>query len=348
MKKRLRRNFLRSKKPEHLIIFVHGLSNKPPKELLRQWYIDSVWEGLKMAEYEVKAFDLEVVYWADLMYPKPLDPKIKDKKHPLYIDEPYVPFDGKYQRTTHNKRNTILDKVERWLESLFLKKQPWINLDYVFDIVTRRIVKDLYIYYRQKIKGENDVEEVAREVIRRRLVRKLKRNKHKKIMLISHSMGSIIAYDVLTHVLPHIEVDLFVTIGSPLGLPMIKREIFKELNLEFDANDRLPTPENITGGWYNLSDHRDAISADSSLSDDYQPNSKGIGPQDIEIINTYQMDGVANVHKSFGYLRAPQMIGIIYKFITEKEEGFLESIFNKCKTLIGEAVDAVEQIGLKQ
>ncbi|MEL7147065.1 MAG: hypothetical protein AAFO69_11900, partial [Bacteroidota bacterium] len=304
MRKRPLRNFLKGKKKEHVIIFVHGLSNKPPKELLRQWYIDSIWEGLKMADLKVDAFSLEVVYWADLMYPKPLDPMIKDKKHPLYLDEPYVPFDGKYQRTTHNKRNTFIDKFERWLESLFLKKQPWINLDYVFDIVTRRIVKDLYIYYRQNIKGEDNVEELARQVIRRRLVRKLKRNKYKKVMLISHSMGSIIAYDVLTHVLPDIKIDMFVTIGSPLGLPMIKREIFKELQLQFDSEKRLPTPENVIGAWYNLSDPRDAISADSRLMDDYSPNSLGVGPQDIAIVNTYQMNGVANVHKSFGYLRA--------------------------------------------
>ncbi len=332
---------LRRKKKEHLIIFVHGLANKPPKDLLRKWYTESIWEGLKMSQLTVESFDLEVVYWADLMYPKPLDPNIKDKKHPLYLDEPYVPFDGKYKRTTTNKKKTFLDKLENKLETLFMKNYRWINLDYIFDLVTSRILKDLYIYYRKTLKKEGEIEEVARKVIRNRLTKKLRRNKHKKIMLISHSMGSIIAYDVLLHAVPNIQIDSFITIGSPLGLPMIKREIFKELNMEFDVNKKLPTPENIIGNWYNLSDTQDAISADKSLEDDYTANSKGIGPRDIEIVNTYEINGVTNVHKSFGYLRSPEMIAAIYQFITEKEIGLLENLINKCKEYIEEVIDNV-------
>ncbi|MGB3465524.1 MAG: hypothetical protein WBA74_09645, partial [Cyclobacteriaceae bacterium] len=266
---------LGKKKKQRLIIFIHGLANKPPKDLLRKWYMESIWEGMRIAKLHVDSFQLEVVYWADLMYPKPLDPTIKDEKHPLYLDEPYVPFDGKYKRTTTNKKKTFLDKIEARLELLFMKNYRWINLDYIFDLVTRRIVRDLYIYYRKTLKNEGEIEEVARQVIRNRLIKMLKRNKNKKIMLISHSMGSIIAYDVLLHAVPSVKIDSFVTMGSPLGLPMIKREIFKELNREFDSNQKLPTPENVIGHWYNFSDSEDAISADKWLEDDYTVNSKG-------------------------------------------------------------------------
>lgn len=340
MKKRILPS-LRNRKKEHLIIFIHGLANKPPKDLLKKWYIESIWEGLKMSRLTVDSFELEVVYWADLMYPKPLDPNITDKKHPLYLDEPYIPFDGKFKRTTTNKKKTFLDRLEEKLETLFMKNYRWINLDYIFDLITSRIVKDLYIYYRKTIKKEGDTEEVARKVIRNRLIKKLRRNKHKKIMLISHSMGSIIAYDVLLHALPNIEIDYFVTIGSPLGLPMIKREIFKELNLEFDVNKKLPTPENIIGHWYNFSDSNDAISADKSLEDDYKVNGRGVGPKDVEIVNTYEINGVANAHKSFGYLRAPEMVATIYHFITEKEPGLIENLISKCKEYIEEVIENV-------
>jgi len=332
---------LRKPKKEHLIIFIHGLANKPPKDLLKKWYTESIWEGLKISRLAVDSFDLEVVYWADLMYPKPLDPKIKDKKHALYLDEPYGPFDGKYKRTTTNKKRTFLDKIETRLETLFLKNYRWINLDYIFDMVTSRILKDLYIYYRKNIKKEGEIEEVARKVIRRRLIKKIRLNKHKKIMLVSHSMGSIIAYDVLLHALPNVKIDTLITLGSPLGLPMIKREIFKELNMEFDANKKLPTPENVIGHWYNLSDVHDAISADHYLEDDYTSNSLGIGPKDIEIVNTYEINGVPNAHKSFGYLRSPEMIAVIYQFITEKELGMLDNLIDKCKQYIGEVIDSV-------
>jgi len=179
-------------------------------------------------------------------------------------------------------------------------------------------------------------------IIRQRLVKKIRRNQKKKIMLISHSMGSIIAYDVLLHTLPDIPIDTFITIGSPLGLPMIKREIFKELKLDFDPGVKLPTPENIVKHWYNFSDINDAISADHYLQDDYEPNSKGVGPRDIEVINTYKINGVANVHKSFGYLRAPEMIAAIYEFVTEQESGLIDGLIDKCKQYIGEVLDKIK------
>ena len=57
-------------------------------------------------------------------------------------------------------------------------------------------------------------------------------------MLIGHSMGSIIAYDVLRIVgrqTPLVPVDHFITIGSPLGLPHVKTKIYEE-------NDLVRTP----------------------------------------------------------------------------------------------------------
>ncbi len=335
----------KKKKPEHLIIFIHGLSNKPPKDILRKWYIQSIWEGLKIAELEVDCFDLEVVYWADLLYPKPLDPNIKDKKHHLYLDEPYIPFQSasEFRSPIGRNKKSILDRIESRLEKFFLKNHKWINLDAIIDFITSRIVKDLHVYYRKTFKGEGEIEEYARVIIRQRLVKKLRRNKEKKIMLISHSMGSIIAYDVLLHALPNVTIDTLVTIGSPLGLPMIKREIFKELKLDFDPKVKLPTPENIEKKWYNFSDINDAISADHYLEDDYRPNSKGIGPRDIQVVNTYKINGVTNVHKSFGYLRAPEMVAAIYEFITEEDPNFFEGLIDKCKKYIGEVLDKVAE-----
>ena len=41
-------------------------------------------------------------------------------------------------------------------------------------------------------------------------------------------MGSIVAYDVMTQYAPDVSIDTFVTIGSPLGLPIIKSKIVAE------------------------------------------------------------------------------------------------------------------------
>ena len=111
--------------------------------------------------------------------------------------------------------------------------------------------------------------------------------------------------------------------------------------MEFDVNKKLPTPENVVGHWYNFSDSNDAISADKSLEDDYKANEKGIGPKDVEIVNTYEINGVANAHKSFGYLRAPEMIAAIYHFVTDKDPLLIENLISKCKQHTEEVIENV-------
>jgi hypothetical protein len=75
-------------------------------------------------------------------------------------------------------------------------------------------------------------------------------------------------------------------------------------------------PEGITDSWINMSDLRDRIALDHTLEDDYQANSRGLRVRDIYVFNDYEMDGNPNPHKSFGYLRTPEMAEII--------DGFLE------------------------
>jgi hypothetical protein len=65
-----------------------------------------------------------------------------------------------------------------------------------------------------------------------------------------------------------------------------------------------------------MSDLRDRIALDHTLEDDYQANSRGLRVRDIYVFNDYEMDGNPNPHKSFGYLRTPEMAEII--------DGFLE------------------------
>ena len=41
------------------------------------------------------------------------------------------------------------------------------------------------------------------------------------MLVITHSMGSIITYDVLVHSENNIKIDSLVTMGSPLGIPFM-------------------------------------------------------------------------------------------------------------------------------
>lgn len=68
-------------------------------------------------------------------------------------------------------------------------------------------------------------------------------------MVIAHSMGTIISYDVLREIgreHPGMTVEHYVTIGSPLGLPHVKKKISEE--------NRLVRTPSIVRRWSNLAD----------------------------------------------------------------------------------------------
>ena len=86
-------------------------------------------------------------------------------------------------------------------------------------------------------------------------------------------MGSIVAFDVLDQN-PHLRIDTLVTIGSPLGFPVVIGRIAAERNGTAHPRDRaLPIPDSIRQAWYNLADIEDYVAFDFSLADDFLGNS---------------------------------------------------------------------------
>ncbi|MDN5205120.1 alpha/beta hydrolase [Fulvivirgaceae bacterium BMA10] len=321
-----------SKRHDKIIILIHGLGNKPPRRLLRKWYFKSIQEGLSQVGSNLHHHDFELVYWADLLYSKPLDPIINTPDHPLYIDEPYVPSQEMERDLDNVKlRKKIFKRLEKVVDKVFLSKNSFINAEYIFDFIISWNFKDLHTYYRKKVKVDEKSENAAKRVIRKRLTKVLAKHKDKKILLIAHSMGSIISYDVLTRFSEDVQINTLVTVGSPLGLSMIKREISKENGITFTKNTMLPTPKNIRRAWYNIADVHDHVATNHRLNDDYAPNQNNISPEDITVENDYQYQGKVNPHKSFGYLRTPPMAKIIDEFLHEKESNIMERFMRRFK-----------------
>lgn len=321
------------RKQKKVIIFIHGLKNKPPQRLLHKWYRKSIVEGYKRRGKIPKHFKLDIAYWADILYSQPLDPLIKDKEHSLYISGPYV-----HAAIESNKNRAIPEKTyyphfEKVIDSIFLSKNKIINVKSIFSWIAGKSFKDLHTYYREDLVTDGAIKESAKKIIRKRLINLLQKHKDKEILLIGHSMGSIIAYDVLTFDTPNIPIHTFVTIGSPLGLPMIKREIFEELEIEFNSDSKLPTPSNIIMNWYNLADLDDNVAINHEINGDYKPNSEGICPIDKVVMNDFAYDGEVNPHKSFGYLRSREVTKIIDAFLSQKEQGIFTIFIDKLKGL---------------
>lgn len=316
-------NIFKKRKKRTIIIGIHGLSNKPHKRLLKQWWRKSIEEGLINIKSPKIKFDFRMVYWADILYEKPLNPKIKDSENPLYLDEPYI--------TSHSlqtdQEKTFWQRTKNFgqylKELIFLGKFGLNNFRRPFDYIISQGFRDLDVYYNEGLEKDEMMEsEPIKIQIRKRLSKTIRKHKNKNILILSHSMGSIITYDVLYQLQEEVTIDTLVTLGSPLGLPLIRENVIKEHQMNHDDNFQPPTPNNLEH-WYNFSDKEDNIAAFNKLSDNYKPNNKGVKPIGKLVYNDYKLFHTENAHKSYGYLRTKEVATLISSFLSEGRSSIL-------------------------
>ena len=272
-----------------VILGIHGLANKPPADILADWWEKSIREGLKKnTGIDNANFVFESVYWADVMYDEPN----------LKPENPYKEAgEGELKTYEDSWMDLVRAKVLDWGGDILDTAKKCLGIDRTADAVLEHKLKDLSKYYQ---------DETVRNTLRSRLRDKILENRDNRIMLLAHSMGTIIAYDVLRDMgkhYPRLVIDHFVTLGSPLGLPHVKYKIAQESNY-------VRTPS-IVKRWSNFADKRDPVALDVHLAGDYAPNSDGVRVKDDLIAN----DWGGLYHHSFGYLRAPEVSKAIRDFI---------------------------------
>ncbi len=312
-----------------VIIGIHGLANKPEKDLLQKWWRDSMEEGFKMHGIDKELPAFELVYWADIIYDKPLDPFERDQESIYYMDEPYSESSVKEDEDSHSMRQRINDFMTSQLNRIFLNEDRTLNYSFITDMLINKYFNDLQLYYSDGEESGMQMQNRVRDRIRERLVETIRRYKGYDICIVAHSMGSIIAYDVLSYYLPDVKIKAFITIGSPLGLPIVASKIAQEHRKRDLDSGTIMTPPSIEWGWFNLADLKDTIAVDYKLSDNFTSNSRGVAPSDFLVYNNYQINGTKNPHKSFGYLRSAEFSQILSQFIAMKKLTFAERLLRK-------------------
>ena len=150
-----------------------------------------------------------------------------------------------------------------------------------------------------------------RDILKKQLRIKFDNNEH--VLLIAHSMGSVIAYDTLWE-LSHLDnlngnVDLL-TIGSPLGMNYIQKRL---MGNKYTGKKKYPTNINR---WINISAIGDVTALDRIFSDDFSEM------LELKLINSIEdhCDGIynffhdehgLNCHRSYGYLVNPAVGKVI-------------------------------------
>jgi hypothetical protein len=303
----------------NVIIGIHGLGNKPEKDLLENWWKISMEEGLRTAGYTRKLPDFEMAYWADIVYDKPNNLLEKDENNPCFLDEPYIRGSKDFHERTSDNRKKIVDFLGKQMNRIFLDDDYTLNYSFITDAILNKYFGDLEIYYSKSNSEQAGHGCTLNQLIRERLAALLEKHRDDEIMLIGHSMGSIIAYDVLTFMKPDIRVKTFITIGSPLGLPVVLSKIADERKEAGLESVPVKTPEAISGMWINYSDILDKVAFNYKLSDDYSENSHGIKPVDYLVVNNYEFEGESNAHKAYGYLRTKEFAGILNEFVLSEK-----------------------------
>ena len=303
-----------------IIIAIHGLDNKPPRDLLLKWWKRSIQEGIVRIGGRKQCFAFDLVYWAHFFYEKPRDPAVTDKKHPLYLEYPYVKSKvslAEYKIPGKVKRR-VLDYIERKMDGLFFDEKKGVKLERISDFIIRTLFRDLDLYYHRYCTVPRFANMRASDALRGELERVLMKYRKKRIMLIAHSMGSIISFDVLARSKFDFQVDTFVTIGSPLRLPVIVKKNLELAGVGSRKKMMVPHPGKVSRAWFNFSDLDDRVAINYNLADDYGPGAGGAGPVDVVVKNDYERDGDTNAHQAYGYLRAPEMSRLILDFLAGK------------------------------
>lgn len=304
-----------------IIIGIHGLANKPHQDILEDWWNKSIVEGLNVNE-DIQDMNLnfQMVYWADLLYKNRLHMDETYSFDDLYNHEPYVAAeDGALKRYKDTWRDELMARALGLVGTTVDSLKQNFGVNSLADWILGKLLKDLAFYYDEsRLLKENDGQPApAKIVLRDRLKKVLLSLRDTEIMLIAHSMGSIIAYDVLRDLGREnsgIKISHFVTIGSPLGLPHVKGKILEER----DYASEVRTPTIVTESWVNYADRKDPVAVDVHLRDDYKPNANDIRVVDDLVLNDYQRPGEDkqnNHHKSYGYLRTPEISEHIRKYL---------------------------------
>ncbi len=296
------------------ILYVHGIGNKPAAEVLKcQW--DDALFGFNLGERS------RLAYWVNrIFYPAPVNASckmadatqdvasaaagavaIRALADPSEGVEPLLPEDAQKKQ-----ERAVLERIaERTLRGAApvegldaadyhsrVLPLPAPLREFISRRITKAFLKDVHEFLFVKERRE-----VMRESVLSRL-----RTGGGPFIVIAHSQGSMIAYEALSSLsaADGIEIDLFVTIGSPLGL----QEVQDQLKVITNQKKGLAVPA-VVKRWVNVADPLDPVCADKRLSGDYSATN-GVGVEDFVQWNA---DSPKDPHSGSGYLRLSEVRG---------------------------------------
>jgi len=286
------------------IIFVPGKNPKPQAAQHRELLWKTLIEGVRRADralantLQVQYTQFHLISWNYLFYHtyKDITPDIP------WIDaliSKHGPSEQDIKEATswHNRLDRALFNLAD-------------HIPFIIPLLPKAVESAAFEINRYFDNSDNIASEI-RKLLKQTLRPLIEKNE--AVLLIGHSLGSVIAYDTfweLTHEEGlHGKVD-FLTIGSPLGMNYVQRRL-----MGMQENGEKSYPKLIRR-WINLSAEGDIIALERNFHDSFNEMLKHGLVKSIEdhshgIYNFYRSDEGLNSHRSYGYLVNPAVGSII-------------------------------------
>ena len=303
------------------LFLIHGRGFKPSEKSLRELWLDALRWGIRrdFGENSAVLFDgLSKVF----IYYGGLSNDFLRKRDGSYNEDEDLKERRKilkklkshkkenFNKTTYHSFSSPLRWFGEAAADMFARPASVLGIG---DNIVGGLKPDLRHYWREDFRFGSDV--------RWKLTKPLRDAFRDKddVMLVGHSLGTMIAYDVLwkfSHTGEYQEIRNqtlahLVTLGSPLGDPIVMRQL-KGGGVKNGAR-RYPTNVDV---WSNIAAEDDLVCHDEALEDDFQD----IGDTEITdypIYNLSAEDGKARQHHSSGYLVHPKVAELVTKWMTD-------------------------------
>ena len=267
------------------VTFIHGIANKPPAdELIEIWRRALAQDdGINLPTNGITS---SMVYWADVLYAAPAE---ESQSHESVGGETVAEATDdhmEWRSGLGGEEKAFVERVSKRLNFDAVSPgddtfQPEPNDEPGFEriplpwAIKRRLMKALlrdvhhYLFNVEHSPRPGQRYRVQDE-IRSRLITTLREDAKANAgngphVLMSHSMGTVIAYDCLKRVLDCPKVDAFMTIGSPLGIDEVQDKLKPEWTRENGYPDN-----SVAGTWANVFDRLDPVAFDTKLANDFK------------------------------------------------------------------------------
>lgn len=289
---------------KNLILYMPGMRPKPPAAIHR----DNLWRCLLTAirraapDIAAEMADhgdcFELVPWPHLFYRNPADPA-EDAAGLARLLAQAGPEPRDIEEARHWHRR--LARLAYLVGDAF----P-VLIDWIADPRMKDTMKDALRYFG----NDRGVAEPIRELVGETLARAVAEGR--RLLVIAHSLGSVVTFDVLWLMSRHerhpLRVDTLMTIGSPLGLNFVRHRL-----LSAGAEGARRFPDNIRR-WYNLAAVGDMTALGRSFADDFREMlDLGLVERIVDettLYNWFRGPHGLNVHKCYSYMANPRVAAV--------------------------------------